>query len=350
MKALPRNTVITGDARAVLADLLPESVDCVTTSPPFAAGLRDYGVAGQLGWEPTVEEYVANLRAILGGVRRVLKPAGSLWLNLGDSYARRGDTGVPRGSLLLVPQRIALALSADGWWIRNVVIWHKPNPLPQSARDRLSPTYEVLIFATKSRCYFFDLDSIRVPHRSNRKPARGGRLYQGGNDGLVSLKQAGRVGHARGGNPGDLWTLATSCDRRGHQATFPEGLVERPILATCPERICVQCDRPWLRPTRIVKRQTAEGSRHSREVGKLRRCDCFAPTRPGLLLDPFAGTGTSLTVAKRLRRDWLGIELNPKYGDLARDRLGVAGCAVGGRHSLSARRNSHPQPQRRVGL
>ena len=350
MKALPRNAVITGDARSVLADLLPESVDCAATSPPYAGGLRDYGVAGQLGRESTVQAYVTNLRAILAGVRRVLKPTGSLWLNLGDSYARRGGAGVPRTSLLLVPQRIALAMSADGWIIRNVCVWAKPNPLPQSARDRLSPTYEVLIFATKRPRYFFDLDAIRVPHRSLRKRTQTARLYQGGNDGLISLKRAGRVGHRNGKNPGDVWTIPTATDRRGHQATFPEALAERPILATCPERICVQCDRPWLRPARIVTRQTAEGSQHTRQVGKLRRCDCFAPTRQGVVLDPFAGTGTTLAVAKRLRRDWLGIELNPKYADLARDRLGVAGCAVGGRGSLSARRNSHPQPQRRVGL
>jgi site-specific DNA-methyltransferase (adenine-specific) len=348
VKTLPRNTILTGDARTVLADLLPESVDCVVTSPPYAGGLRDYGV-GQLGHEPMVTAYVASLRSALAGVRRVLKPAGSLWLNLGDAFARTSSVGVPRGSLLLAPQRILLALSADGWLIRNVVVWQKPNPLPQSARDRLSPTYEVVIFATKSRRYFFDLDAIRVPHRSTRKPARGGSLYQGGNDGLIALKRAGRPGNRNGKNPGDVWTIPTGCDRRGHQATFPEALVERPILATCPERICVQCDRAFTRPTRIVTRHTAEGPRHVRRVGRLRRCDCFAPTRSGVVLDPFAGTGTTLAVAKRLRRDWLGIELNRKYADLAADRLGIGGCAASGRDHLSARRFSHPNTQRRWG-
>src|SRR5205814_10269309 len=108
-----------------------------------------------------------------------------------------------------------------------------------------------------------------------------------------------------------------------HQATFPEALVERPIRATCPEVICVQCDEAWTRPTRIVTRQTSEGPRHTRQVGELRRCDCFAPTRPGVVLDPFAGTGTTLAVAKRLRRDWLGIELNDRYAALAAERLGL---------------------------
>lgn len=323
MKTLPRNVVLRGDARQVLPGLLAESVDCVVTSPPYPAGLRNYG-RGPLGHEPTVDGYVANLRAALREVRRVLKPTGSLWLNLGDCYARQPGRGVPKGSLLLAPSRVALALSADGWLVRNVCVWHKPNPLPQSARDRLSPTYEVVVFATKRRRYFFDLDAIRVPHRSVARagrPQAAGQTYQGGNDGLAALKRAGRVGHRNGKNPGDVWTLATAVDRLGHQATFPEALVARPILATCPERICVQCDAPWRRPVRVLTVHTDEGSRAVREVGELVRCDCFAPSRPGVVLDPFFGTGTVGVVAERLGRDWLGVELNPAYAALARQRL-----------------------------
>ena len=330
MKQLPRNAILTGDARRLLPKLLPESVDCCITSPPYVAGLRDYGRAGQLGQEPTVAAYVAGLRPILGHVHRLLKPTGSLWLNLGDAHARQPWQGAPRGGLLLAPQRIALALSEDGWLIRSILIWHKPNPMPQSATDRLSPTYETVIFATKERRYFFDLDAIRVPHRSAhraRPSARSlRRLYQGHNDGLGKLRAAGRVGNPRGKNPGDVWTMATAVDRLGHQATFPEPLVERPILATLPERICVQCDRPWTRPTRIVRRQTAEGVIQVRRVGELRRCDCFAPSRPGVVLDPFFGTGTVGVVAARHRRDFLGIELNPTYTRLAARRLRRSGC------------------------
>jgi len=325
VKTLPRNTILTGDADRVLAGLLTGSVDCVVTSPPYANALRDYGVAGQLGREPSVTEYVANLMAVLRQVRRLLKDSGGLWLNLGDSFSKRVSQGAPRGSLLLVPQRVALALSADGWIVRNVLVCHKPNPLPQSAQDRLSPTYETIIFATKSRRYFFDLDAIRIPHRSagRARPQERERTrrYQGNNTGLGRLKAAGRVGNARGKNPGDVWSVPTATDRRGHQATFPEGLIERPILATCPERICVQCDTAWTRPTRIVSKQTNEGMRHTREVGELRRCDCFAPSRPGVVLDPFMGTGTTALVAERLRRDWLGVELNPAYAKLANRRI-----------------------------
>jgi len=326
MKTLPRNRILIGDAPEVLSDLLAESVDTAMTSPPYAGSLRDYGHRGQLGQERSVTEYVANLKSVLAEVRRVLKPAGSLWLNLGDCFAKRGSQGVPRGSLMLAPQRVALALAADGWIVRNVCIWHKPNPLPQSAQDRLSPTYEVVIFATKERHYYFDLDAIRVPHRSANRAGRKGKpraLYQGGNRGLSLLRATGQVGNPRGKNPGDVWTHATAVDRRGHQATFPERLIELPILATCPERICTQCDSAWTRPTRIVGVHDRDGSRQVRKAGELNRCDCFAPSRPGVVLDPFFGTGTVGEVAAKHGRDWLGIELNPRYADLAAERLGL---------------------------
>jgi len=334
VKVLPKNKILTGSACDVLAGLLPESVDCVVTSPPYANAVRDYGVAGQLGQEPTITEYVQNLREALRGVHRVLKPTGSLWLNIGDSYSKHPRQGAPRGSLLLAPQRVALALSEDGWIVRNVVVWHKPNPLPQSARDRLSPTYETVIFATKSRRYFFDLDAIRVPHRSADRARialrERGRRYQGNNTGLGKLKAAGRVGNARGKNPGDCWLIPTPTDRQ-HHATFPEALIVRPILSCTPEKRCVQCDEAWLRPTRIKSRRTNEGMLHTREVGELRRCDCFAPSRPGVVLDPFMGTGTTAVVAKRLGRDFLGIELNPAYVKLATDRLRRDGSTAGGK-------------------
>ncbi len=331
MKTLPRNTIITGDARRVLADLLPESVDTCVTSPPYVAALRDYGLPGQLGQEPTVTEYVENLRVILRHVHRLLKPSGSLWLNLGDAHSRHARQGAPAKGLLLAPQRVALALAEDGFLLRSWVVWAKTNPMPQSAQDRLSPTHETIIFATKEPRYFFDLDAIRIPHRSVQRigqlsPASLGRLYQGHNDGLGKLRAAGQVGNPRGKNPGDVWTMATAVDRLGHQATFPERLIERPILAACPELICTQCDIAFRRPTRIVRRRTSEGVIQVRKTGELRRCDCFAPSRPGVVLDPFFGTGTVGVVANRLGRDFLGIELNPTFSRLARRRLRRSGC------------------------
>jgi DNA modification methylase len=330
VKALPRNTIITGDAGEVLSGLLSESVDTCITSPPYAKGVRDYGVAAQLGQEQSVTEYVEGLRSVIGEVQRVLKPTGSLWLNVGDSFSKFAFQGAPSGSLLLAPQRIALALAADGWYLRNVLIWQKPNPKPESMRDRLSQTYEVVIFATKTRRYHFDLDAVRIPQRSIR-PGRGSarerdRRYQGKHEGLGRLKAEGRVGHRNGKNPGDVWTVPTAMDRLGHQATFPAKLIEPMILSSCPERICVQCDAPWIRPTRIVSKQTTEGMRHTREVGELKRCDCLAPSRPGVVLDPFMGTGTTALVAERLGRNWLGVELNPAFVQLAEQRLRKPGC------------------------
>jgi DNA modification methylase len=332
VNTLPRNRILTGDARRVLEGLLAESVDTCITSPPYVGALRDYGRPGQLGQEQSVAEYVESLRATLRQVRRLLKPTGSLWLNLGDAYARHLRQGAPAKSLLLAPQRVALALAEDGWIIRNILVWHKTNPMPQSARDRLSPTHETIIFASKRQSYFFDLNAIRVPHRSIHRigrpsPTSFGRLYQGNNVGLGKLRAAGQVGNAHGKNPGDVWTMATAVDRLGHQATFPERLIERPILAACPERICVQCDGVWTRPTRIVRRRTDEGLIQVRKTGELRRCDCFAPSRPGVVLDPFFGTGTVGLVAARHRRDWLGIELNPAFSKLAKRRLQRSGCA-----------------------
>jgi site-specific DNA-methyltransferase (adenine-specific) len=320
---LPRNQILAGDAAKVLARLLPESVDCVITSPPYFRQ-RDYGVPGQLGQEATITEYVARLRRVCRGIRRVLKPHGSAFFVVGDTYARQSGRGVPVGSRFLMPERVALMLAASSWCIRNVCVWHKPNPLPESVRDRLSSTYEVVIFATKQRRYLFDLDAIRIPHRSaGRARPRCGPLllYQGANSGLGALKATGRVGHPHGKNPGDVWTIPTANDRLGHQATFPEALIEPLLLASCPERICVQCDRAWTRPTRIVTTQTSEGPRHTRRVGELRRCGCFAPARPGVVLDPFLGTGTTAVVAERHHRDWLGIELSERYRALAAERL-----------------------------
>ncbi len=333
MKALPRNTVLAGDAATVLAELLPESVDCVITSPPYFR-LRDYEVAGQLGTERHVDEWVANLRRVFRGLVRVLKPHGAVWLNVGDTYSKHARAGAPAKSLLAGPERLLLALMGDGWLVRNKVIWAKQNPLPSSAADRLSTTYEVVYLLVRQPTYYFDLDAIRIPHRSTGRvgrpqPGEAGRTYVGGNSGLGTLKAAGRVGHPSGKNPGDVWTLPTACYRDAHFATFPEGVVERPLLAACPERICVQCDRPWRRPVRILTVYTREGSRPVRKVGELARCDCFAPSRPGIVLDPFFGTGTVGVVAQRHGRDWLGIELNPAYRRLAEERLGrVAGRAA----------------------
>jgi DNA methylase len=202
----PRNTILTGDALTRLRELPGESVDCVVTSPPYFQ-LRDYGVPGQLGMEPTIGGWVADLRQVLREVARVLTPTGSLWLNLGDSFSRHEKYGAPPKGLLLAPERLLLALAQDGWLVRTKVIWAKTNPMPSSVTDRLSLTYEVIYFLVRRPQYFFDLDAIREPHRSagaerervvRQEPPIGAGPLAGTRNGLRELHARGRAGHAWG--------------------------------------------------------------------------------------------------------------------------------------------------------
>lgn len=338
MNQLPRNTILCGDAAEQLATLPPASIDCVVTSPPYFQ-LRDYGMSRQLGFEPDIHGWVAGLEAIFTELARVLKPTGGLWLNLGDSFSRHRRYGAPPKSLLLAPERLLLALAETGWLVRNKVIWAKPNPMPSSVGDRLTLTYEVVYFLVRNQRYFFDLDAIRQPHRSSRSrrsgadaPDRPGWLgpLAGSRRGLHQT-----IGHELGKNPGDVWRIATHGYRGAHFATFPEALVRPPILATCPEVICIRCEQPWRR--RVYARRIGQvrsagprdrlvnrtGGRWEtiRRVGGLVPCGCAAPTRPGVVLDPFFGTGTVGIVACELGRDWVGIELSPVYVRMAEDRL-----------------------------
>jgi DNA modification methylase len=320
----PRNAVLIGDALTRLRDLPDESVDCVITSPPYF-GLRDYGVSGQLGQEASVDEWVSNLRAVCRELYRVLAPHGSLWLNLGDAYSRHDHYGAPAKSLLLGPERVVRALIRDGWLLRNKVIWTKANPLPSPSKDRLTNAHEFVYFLVKRPSYYFDLDAIREPLTSVRKPSRGSRTPQsalgvlaGGRDGLVGMSRKGLSGHPLGKNPGDVWRIGSSSYGGAHFATFPPELVRRPLLAACPATVCTACRRPWRRSTRAVEFDDGKP-----QVRPYVPCDCGMPTRPGLVLDPFFGTGTVALMAQRHGRDWLGIELNPDYVGLARDRLGL---------------------------
>ncbi len=345
MSGLPRNIVLVGDALKQLRDLPADSVDCVITSPPYFA-LRNYQVAGQIGLEPSVHDWVTNLVAVADELARVLKPEGSLWLNLGDSYSRHDRYGAPPKSFLLAPERLLLALIERGWIVRNKVVWAKPNPMPASVADRLTCAWEPLYFLVRSRRYYFDLDAIRIPHRSRprrqprsrrgpepRRPASGrpaawaGPLA-GDQSGLDRLKASGVPGHPLGKNPSDVWTVTKSTFRGGHHATFPEALVERPLLATCPERVCITCGLAWRRERLL----TSLG--HLAVQGELRPvCDCDAAWQPGLVLDPFVGSGTTAVVAERLHRDWLGVELNPVFAAVAETRIVAVRRGAKGRGS-----------------
>lgn len=329
---LPRNQLLIGDAITRMAELPAASIDCVITSPPYF-GLRDYGHKDQLGLESNVDAWVDGLRAVAREVARVLKPTGSFWLNVGDGYSNHLREGAIKKSLLLGPQRLAVALAADGWIVRNQVIWAKTNPMPSSVTDRLSCTHEVLYFLVRSPRYFFDLDAIRVPTTSRPprpRAAEAPREYPpraaapelpglSRNTGLDRLKRMGRGGHPSGmKNPGDVWTLSTAGYRGAHFATFPPTLVERPLLATCPERVCTSCGQPWRRAP--VDREASRPRKGRLEPG----CRCAGGVVPGVVLDPFMGSGTVALCAQAHGRDWVGIELNPVYAALTERRLADA--------------------------
>jgi DNA modification methylase len=326
-----RSAVYLGDACDVLAAMPAGSADCIVTSPPYWAK-RDYGVAGQYGREPSPAAYVETLRTVFREARRVLAEDGTCWLNLGDSYTESGapvtglhsyigsglagrhTPGVAAKNLLGLPWRVALALQEDGWIIRNAIVWHKPNAMPESVRDRMSCRHELLFLLVKSRHYWFDLDPIRIPHggtgtqRQSGMPVTGRHLGDGkhsgnrpgstrpgevrsGNarppkygpharevtDARRHKPQPYRRTHPNGRNPGDVWSIPTRPYQGAHFAAFPAELPTRCIQAGC---------KP-----------------------------------DGTVLDMFAGTGTTGLAALALGRRFTGIELNPAFAALAAERL-----------------------------
>lgn len=324
MSRPPYNQLLVGDARQVLARLPSESVDCVITSPPYFR-LRNYQDERQIGLEDHVDEWVRELMMVSRQIMRLLK-TGSFWLNVGDTFSRATSEGATEKSLVLAPERLAVALAADGWILRNKVVWAKKNPMPTSVRDRLSCTHEVVYFLVRDKHYYFDLDTIRVPHVGRPSqphnvptawsvPDEWRGPSSGRHTGLTSLKQRGLVGHPLGKNPGDVWQLATAGYRGQHHAVFPERLVEKPLLATCPERVCSRCGRPW------TKDRARRVGRLATQAAMKPGCDCGAPAQPGLVLDPFMGSGTVASVATKYGRRWLGVELNPAFVELVADRL-----------------------------
>jgi DNA modification methylase len=283
-----KNTILQGDALEQLKGIKSETVDCVITSPPYW-GLRDYGVEGQLGLEQTPEEYVANLVKVVREVKRVLKQDGVMFLNLGDSYAGKQVNLKPK-NLVGIPWRVAFALQANGWYLRQDIIWHKPNPMPESVRDRCTKSHEYIFMITKSARYYFDSDAIKEPaNYDGRKDTvmKGSAKYQNGyfptdvNTQSIALKGHERWKENADGvkvrNKRSVWTIPTKPFKEAHFAVFPEKLVEPMVKAGCP--------------------------------------------KGGLVLDPFIGSGTTAVVAKRLGRNYIGIELNPEYIKIAKKRL-----------------------------
>jgi len=303
MKELPINAIIQGDALEVVRQFPDSCVDCVITSPPYWA-LRDYGVAGQIGLETTPEQYVERIRSVFAEVRRVLKATGTLWLNLGDTYSaqrwsgsgkgqamnkhRDGyrdinperDSSLPDKCLVGIPWRVAFALQSDGWILRQDIIWAKPNPMPESVRDRCTKSHEYLFLLSKNGRYFFDHEAIREPancksHKVSMKSRVQGRGKKSASNGHECCEDNDQGVSLR--NRRSVWNVPTRRFQGAHFATFPKQLVSTAIQAACP--------------------------------------------RDGLVLDPFFGAGTTGLVAQLLGRNFVGIELNPAYCEIARKRL-----------------------------
>jgi len=339
-----KREIVCGDALEVLRGLPDESVHCCVTSPPYW-GLRDYGVEGQLGLEETPEVYVERLVGIFRDVRRVLRDDGTVWLNLGDSYASgkgtcynpgggdsslgkhrkesgahpldRGNkstlaaSGLKPKDLVGIPWRVAFALQADGWWLRSDIIWSKPNPMPESVQDRPTKAHEYIFLLSKSAKYYYDNEAIKEPvvcvgaddgtrvfggknkaGANSKHPQTTGRTY--GKHSTQDAQSSGRrivenVKRARAEgaehdspfgtkrNKRTVWTVSTKPFKEAHFAVFPPDLIRPCVLAGCPEG--------------------------------------------GTVLDPFFGAGTTGMVAKQEARGYIGIELNPEYAEMARERI-----------------------------
>lgn len=379
--------IIRGDCRETLKTLPEKSVHCCVTSPPYF-GLRDYGMADQIGLEQTPEAFVAELVAVFREVRRVLRDDGTLWLNLGDSYAAGGTGGASDKSLLNggrgvgplekikqgpilsrkpsnglkpkdligIPWRVAFALQADGWWLRQDIIWAKPNPMPESVTDRCTKSHEYVFLMTKSARYFFDAEAIREQTGNEfsweeyaERTAPGAAWQSGGITQYAGAhKHDGGRSHPAGRNKRSVWTIPSQAYSDAHFATFPEALVEPMILAgTSAHGHCPECGKGWVR---VVERDRtvparsgdwkATGQDHRNDIdrkggfypvtqtlGWQPSCDHNLAPVPGVVLDPFLGSGTTARVAQSLGRNWLGIELNEAYGKLQDGRITQQGFA-----------------------
>jgi DNA modification methylase len=337
-----RSLVLCGDVLERMEDIASESVQCCVTSPPYL-GLRDYKTPGQIGLEPSPEAYVAKMVQVFRGVRRVLRKDATLFLNLGDSYLAGKQLGG-------IPWRVAFALQADGWILRQDIIWHKPSPMPESVTDRTTKAHEYIFLLAKSERYFYDAEAIKEDFSDKRNGNPGGYKWaysQGSkrNDsGLIASKgKWNEDGSKTGRNRRSVWKVSTKPYKGAHFATFPPDLIEPCILAgTSAEGCCSNCRAPLIRQTKktklkrsrpnaYTKRTHEEGTGNAcandvagvavETLGWAPSCDCAAEVIPCAVLDPFAGSGTTLQVARHHGRNGVGIELNPDYIELAKARI-----------------------------
>lgn len=413
-------TLYVGDALEVLRTLPDEGVQCCVTSPPYW-GLRDYGIEGQLGLERTPEEYVSKMVNVCREVRRVLRDDGTLWLNMGDCYATgagkvgdrpggglQGDRwagvsntkdpksaraigpltqpnrmplpGLKPKDLVMMPARVAMALQADGWWLRSDIIWSKPNPMPESVKDRPTRSHEYVFLLTKSARYYYDAEAIRTeakwPNGPNAPDAiksphgqgftRRAKMPDGWDTGPGMHGSFHRDGRekgapgqeiATGANARSVWEIATQPYPEAHFATFPEELARRCIVAGSSNKACGICGAPWWRLTESSLQSSTYGNSATPDVpggndqkGRDREFQtrgfahrmrktvtttgweprCAHTDNSGVctVLDPFGGSGTVAAVAVGNGRQAIHIDLNPEYLKLARQRIGPMFCEM----------------------
>ena len=291
--------ILQGDCLTTLKSLDDCSVNTCVTSPPYF-GLRDYGTTSQIGLEDTPELFTSKLVEVFREVRRVLKQDGTLWLNLGDSYAGSGkgpagnlkdsgerhlehitkpytDATLKPKDLIGIPWRVAFALQADGWYLRQDIIWSKPNPMPESVTDRCTKAHEYIFLLSKSRKYYFDNEAIKEPAHTTDKSNRN-RDDTKLNNTPGRTRMAGlKTNHYTTKNKRSVWNVSTKPYKGAHFATFPADLIKPCILAGCPEG--------------------------------------------GTVLDPFGGSGTTAQVSLQNNRNAILCELNDDYIKLAEERI-----------------------------
>ena len=308
------NKIICGDSLKILKTIPDESIDCVITSPPYWA-LRDYGVKGQIGLEDHLEEYLEKLIAVFNEVKRVLKPSGTCWVNFEDTYANKTKGGhknkvqdnifdsytnrsvipklsvkldIPAKSLCMIPSRFAIQMIERRWILRNEIIWHKPNAMPQSVKERFTVDFEKVFFFVKEQKYYFkrQYEPIKNPNELKRKISNPFERHRYRKVLGRTAKPLDKIRHSQneilkqGRNKRCVWTIGNGISKSNHFAVFPEKLAQTPILAGCPEN--------------------------------------------GIVLDPFMGSGTTAVVAKKLGRNFVGIELNRNYAKNSKHRINIS--------------------------
>ena len=269
--------ILHGDCLDQLKTLDDQSIHTCITSPPYW-GLRDYGNDDQLGLESSPDEYINNMVVVFREVKRVLRDDGTLWLNLGDTYGRGVKTNLPKKNLLGMPWRVALALQADGWILRQDIIWHKPNPMPESVRDRCTKAHEYIFLMVKQQKYYFDNDAIKEDAKYPNGPIAPEKIKKGvGMHGMHTREGLSKLGARDKRNKRSVWKVTTKPFKEAHFATFPMDLIEPCVLAGSPV--------------------------------------------DGWVLDPFGGAGTTGLVADKHKRHAVLIEISKDYIEMAKKRM-----------------------------